>query len=345
MVVIGQERPETIADIDGPTTIDALDEDGSLIEAELPEAAEAIVVPRAMFADALLAYQSGETIEALGFARSAAKGGDMRAQMLAGLILARGEAGVSDDAEARRYLEMAAGQGDVDALLLLGEMAVDGRAGMGEADAQRWFRKAAELGSTQAMRAMSTLNAGSGASAAWENKAAKAGDTEAMRRRAVALQDSDPVAAMEWFEKAAAKGDAEAAYAGAILQLENYDLPPDEARAARLMRVAAEGGVAAGMADWGLLLYQGAGVERDVPASAGWFEKAAKAGDPEGMFLWAFTLAKGEGVPVDYEEAYYWLLKSGSSDVPEYATSRQQLRERLEANVDAAVLERARARQ
>ena len=344
VVVIGQERPSTIGDIDLPQTIAVLGEDGEIDLEALPETVTAPAL-RSSFADARLAYEGGDYPLALRHAKSAGEGGDMRAQMLAGLILARGTAGARDDDGARRYLEMAAGQGDTDALLLLGEMAVDGRAGMTEMDAQNWFRKAANLGNTQAMRALSTLSQDNApVAAAWESKAAREGDAEAMRRRAASLMDSDPVAAMGWLEKAAAKGDAKAAYAAAILQIENYDLPPNEAKAARLMRQAAEAGLPAGMADYGLLVYQGAGVARDLPASAQWFRKAAQAGDSEGMFLWAFTLAKGEGVAQDYGEAYYWLLKSGTSGVDDYDAARQQLRERLEANVDPAVLSAARAR-
>gem|GEM_PF-965165 len=344
VVVIGQERPSTIGDIDIPKTIAVMDEYGEIDMEALPETVSAPAL-RASFADARLAYEGGDMALALRNARSAAESGDKRAQMLAGMILARGSAGYRDDDAAREFLEMAAGQNDPDALLLLGEMAVDGRAGMTTADAQRWFQTAASLGDTQAMRALSTLAEGNPTVAtAWESRAAREGDAEAMRRRAADLMDSDPVAALGWLEKAAAKGDIEAAYAAAILRIENYDIPPDEAKAAALMRQAAEGGLPAGMADYGLLVYQGAGVTRDLPASAAWFRKAAEAGDSEGMFLWAFTLAKGEGVDQDYGEAYYWLLKSGSSGVDDYDAARQQLRERLEANVDASVLAAARAR-
>jgi len=89
-----------------------------------------------------------------------------------------------------------------------------------------------------------------------------------------------------------------------------------------LMKQAAVGGIAAAQADYGLLVYQGAGVERDIDAAARWFEKSANNGDKEGQFLYAFTLAKGEGVEQSYEEAYYWLLKSGNSGVDDKSVNQ-----------------------
>jgi len=85
-------------------------------------------------------------------------------------------------------------------------------------------------------------------------------------------------------------------------------------------------------------------VTKSDTEAAKWFEKSAKGGDKEGQFLYAFTLAKGEGVTQNFEEAYYWLLKSDKSGNDDYDKDRAELKKRLEANVDAAVLARARAR-
>jgi len=134
--------------------------------------------------------------------------------------------------------------------------------------------------------------------------------------------------AADWFSKAASLGNSDA-------QL---------SRAAELMKQAAYSGIAGAQADYGLLVYQGAGAKRSERDAAEWFRKSAEGGDKEGQFLYAFTLAKGEGVSQNYEEAYYWLLKSGESGVDDYDNDRRQLRERLEANVDSAILARARQR-
>ena len=128
------------------------------------------------------------------------------------------------------------------------------------------------------------------------------------------------------------------------MYVENYEIRPDRKKSAALLRQAANASIPPAMADYGLIVYQGAGVEQDSTAAAKWFERAAKAGDSEGQFLYAFTLAKGDGIEKSFEDAYFWLLRSGESGVDAYDKDRKDLRERLEANVDAAVLARARVR-
>ena len=307
--------------------------------------------PALTFADALRAYESGDPGRALVVAKVAGAAGDDRAQLLAGHILMRGETGLVDDFDAVSWLRQAAEAGNVDAMLALGEMSVGTRGGLTPDDAVRYYKMAADRGDTQAMRALSTL-AGEGlgvrqdprVAAAWEETAAGNGDVEAMRRRGEALMDTDPVAALRWLEEAARAGDAPSAYAAAILRLESLDIPPDERAVARLLRQAALGGIPAAQADYGLVVYQGAGTERDIDAAARLFRQAAEGGDPEGRFLWAFTLAKGEGVEADKAEAYYWLLKSGESGVPEYDASRRQLREALEEALEPEVQAEVRGR-
>ena len=337
VLVIGEERPTEIGHIDGPTVFGAVDEDGNLIVEDLPETPSGFRAVNGDFELAKSAYQSGDFAVALREAARAGDAGNPQADMLAGLILVRGYAGSGDTADAVRRLRRAADQGEMDALLLLSELAMDGVGGMNRADAVAYLTKGAALGDTKAKNALARLETTTSASVSQ--------GSERLYLDAVAVRESDPVRAFELLEQAAANGHAGAAYEAAVLQVTNYDLPPDEAKAARLMRQAAEGGIPEAMADYGLMTYQGAGVPQDQVQAAEWFRKAAQAGDKEGQFLWAFTLAKGEGVAQNYEEAYYWLLKSGGdSGVGEYDTSRRQLRERLEENVDAATLERARNR-
>ena len=348
MRVIGEERPTTIADIDGPTVIGAIDEEGNIILEELPDS-RANAPVRADIGTAMRALSDGDGPGALKMAKRL---GTAEGNMLAGMILLDGKAGYVDDEEAVQWLQLAADGGNVDAMIWLGKLAVDGRGGLSPRQAGLYYKRAADLGSTDAMRAMSTLaqdgigfQANDNEAASWERKAAVEGDAEAVYRQGVRVRERDALMAFELFVDAAARGHAEAAYEAAILQMTNYDLPPDEARAATLMRQAAEAGVPEALADYGLMVYQGAGVERDVDAAARYFRMASEAGDKEGQFLYAFSLAKGEGVAQNYEEAYYWLLKSGGdSGVDEYDASRRQLRERLEQNVDRATLERARSR-
>ena len=181
----------------------------------------------------------------------------------------------------------------------------------------------------------------------WLIKASNYGDAGAARKLGDFYFETVPTKALIWYEKAAVKGDVEAAYIAAIMYAKNYDIKPDAGKAAKLLKQAALAGLPAAQADYGLVVYQGNGVESSEIEAAKWFKKAAENGDPEGQFLYAFTLAKGEGVAQSYEDAYYWLLqaeKAKPNNIAEYDQSRAELKKRLEANVDAATLSRARAR-
>jgi len=156
--------------------------------------------------------------------------------------------------------------------------------------------------------------------------------------------EKDPKQALEYYEQAADAGHVEAAYIAGVMYAENFEIRPNAVKSASLLQQAAEGGHAAAQADYGLLVYQGYGATKSDKEAAKWFEKSAKGGDKEGQFLYAFTLAKGEGVAQSFEEAYYWLLKSDKSGNDDYDKDRAELKKRLEANVDRAVLDRARAR-
>jgi len=125
---------------------------------------------------------------------------------------------------------------------------------------------------------------------------------------------------------------------------ENFDIRPDSARSAALLKQAAMGEHAAAMADYGLLVFQGYEVTQSNREAAEWFRKSAQAGDSEGQFLYAFTLAKGEGLEQNFEEAYYWALKSGESGVDEYDADRVTLRKGLEGKLSTAAIARVKAR-
>ncbi len=263
----------------------------------------------------------------------------------------RGETGLIDTEDAARWFRAAADQNHPDALVALGEMALRSQAGMHPREALDWLTRAANTGREDAMRVLADMyGKGHGVekdvnkSAEWLNRASRSGDLQSARRMGDLYFNSDAPIALKWYEKAASDGDSEAAYIAAVMYAENFDIRPNSKKAAILMKQAAVGGIAAAQADYGLLVYQGAGVERDIDAAARWFEKSANNGDKEGQFLYAFTLAKGEGVEQSYEEAYYWLLKSGNSGVDDYDKDRAALKKRLEENVDAATLERARRR-
>jgi len=301
------------------------------------------------------AYEQGDYANALIYGKIAGSGGDADAQALVGHILMRGKAGVADHSDAVKWLLKAANQGHTDAMIALGELALGSNGGLSPADAVKWLTKAADQGRPEAMQALADIylkGKGTAPDPAkgknWLIKASNYGGATAMRRLGDQAFETRPKDALAWYELAAQSGDNQAAYIAAIMYAENFEIKPDAAKAAALLKQAAEGGIPAAMADYGLMVYQGNGAPKSATQAAKWFRKSAIAGDPEGRFLYAFTLAKGDGVPQNYEDAYYWLLRakadSGKTGANDYDRSRQELRTRLENNVAPATLERARKR-
>ena len=296
-------------------------------------------------------FDAGEYDRALALAKLSATQGDADAQYLAGHILMRGQTGLVDLPEAVKWLRLSADQKNSNAMMALGEMSIRSQAGLTPSDALHWFSMASQTNRPDAMRAIGEMYMkGQGLAPdpekglEWLKRAVDFGDGSAARIIADSFFETDAPEALRWYEKAAAAGDAESAYVAAIMYEENFDVKPNTLKMASLMKQAAQGGYPAAQADYGLLVYQGRGVEQSTDQAAKWFEQAAKAGDKEGQFLYAFTLAKGEGVTQSYEDAYYWLLMSGDSDVSDYDNDRKVLKERLEENVDPAILRNARDR-
>ena len=298
-----------------------------------------------VFEDATSAYALGDMQRALYLAEKLGNAGVPNAQVMAGHIHLRGETGLIDADAARVWYEKAAALAETDAYIALGEMALRSLAGLSPSDAMPWMAKAAVLGRSDAKRAIGEMYLkGQGITPDrekaldWIGQAADQNDAIAVRQLADIEFETDPEHALTLYERAADLGDYEAAYIAAIMLAEN------ENKQAALLRQAAEAGHAAAQADYGLLVYQGAGTERSIEDAAKWFEKSAKAGDSEGQYLYAFTLAKGEGVEKSFEDAYFWLLRSGDSDIEDWQKDRSVFRKRLEDNVDKDILKRAKKR-
>ncbi len=307
--------------------------------------------PSVSFDDALSAYNSGDKITALSHARVAARGGSADAAVMAGYILRKGEAGSINLTEAKSWYMQAANKNHPDALVALGEMAIKNEAGLTQSDAVAYLTRASDMGRTDAMRALSDLyRTGQGTTPSSKKsqsllkKASQSFDRDATKRLGDSYFEKDPKQALKYYEQAAEAGHIEAAYIAGVMYAENFEIRPNSAKSAALLKQAAQGGHASAQADYGLLVYQGYGAVKSMTEAAEWFKKSAQGGDKEGQFLYAFTLAKGEGVKQSFEDAYYWLLKSDQSGNDDYDKDRAELKKRLEANVDPTTLARARAR-
>jgi TPR repeat protein len=305
---------------------------------------------------ALSAYQNRKYDSALSLGKTAARAGSSDAAVLVGHILRKGESATPNYTEARRWYDMAAAKGHPDALVALGEMGIRQQGGVTSTDAISYLSRAADAGRTDAMRALADMyRMGKGTKTDpkqaqyWLEKAGQSFDFKGMKALGDSLFETDPKAALKAYEKAASAGDIEAAYIAGVMYAENFDIRPDEQKSADWLRIAAEGGHPAAMADYGLLVYQGVATRQSEKEAAAWFQKSAQKGDSEGQFLYAFTLAKGEGVPQNYEDAYYWVLKSIESaknleGTDFYEKDRLTLKERLENNINPAIISRAKAR-
>ena len=305
----------------------------------------------ANFDVALQAFNAGKFTEALRLSETAANLGSADAAVMAGYILRYGKAGNTDMMTARKWYEQAAAKGHPDAFVALGEMGLRGQAGLSKTDAAAWLTRASDAGRTDAMRALSDLyRMGQGVTANTSESerllknASQSFDAEATKRLGDSLFERDAKTALKHYESAAKAGHIEAAYIAGIMYAENFDIMPNSARSAALLKQAAMGGHPAAMADYGLLVFQGYEATQSNREAAEWFRKSAKAGDSEGQFLYAFTLAKGEGLEQNFEEAYYWALKSGESGVDEYDADRVTLRQGLEGKLSGAAMARIKAR-
>jgi uncharacterized protein len=257
---------------------------------------------------AIAAYKSGDMTEARTLAEPLATSGDAKAAALTGYLYEQGLGGKKDEARATAFYRTAAGKNDLDSLVALGRMGLDGKGNVSLVDAQSFLSRAAEAGRTDAAALLGGAYLGGRFGA------------------------RDPKSAEPWLSKAAAD-DADSAYVLAIIEIDGDGIPPNSASGIRHLKLAADMGHAAAMADYGLLVYQGKASATPSKADAAvWFEKSAKAGDPEGQFLYAYSLATGQGLARDPIQAYIWVLRSSShsASAPEYDSDRGKLKAGLE---------------
>lgn len=253
--------------------------------ARLPPAAQ-----QTAFQAAVSAYRDKDFSTARLQAQRAADAGEREGATLLALLHERGLGGPQNDAEAVRLYRIAAQQNEPDALLALGRLGAARRGAATPGEALSALQKALALKREEAAAPLADLLL-SGAAGA-----------------------RDPAAAASLYQRAARAGDADAAYAAAILLNDADPTPPDDLPAARaLLRQAADAGRAEANADYGLMLYQGAGGARDLPEAARRFRAAAENGDKDGAFYWALVNARGEGVARDLATARRWAEQARGS--------------------------------
>ena len=231
-------------------------------------------------------YYRGEGVsrdyaEALRWWRQAAEQGHARAQNSLGVMYYEGEGVPQNFAEALRWWRQAAEQGHANAQLAIGSM-YSGLIGLlfdfnsrgatqwvreevgddfAEAEAVRWYRRAAEQGHANAQYALGLMYH-------------------------IVLK-SDPVEAVRWYRRAAEQGHSGAQralgeiYAGG----KERGVLRDYMEAAHWYRQVAEQGDAVAQFNLGLMYHEGKGVPRDYVEAYKWFSIAAALLKPASQAL------------------------------------------------------------
>lgn len=231
------------------------------------------------------AYQRGHYIAAMAEARKRVEGRrlDPAAMTLIGKLYADGLGVARNEAEAARWYERAAALGDREAMFALGLARLEGVGGEKDPkEAADWFEKAGEIGQTEAL-----YNLG------------------VMRLQGDAGRP-DYKGAAEAFKAAGDAGQADAQYAYAALLKEGRGVDKNVEESVRwLARAAAQDQIAA-LVEYGIARFNGSGVEKDEADAARLFERAAERGNAIAQNRLARLYAYGRGVGRDPARAAAW---------------------------------------
>jgi len=144
-----------------------------------------------------------------------------------------------------------------------------------DAEAVKWFRKAAEQGHTKAQFNLGVLyDKGQGVAQSsseaekWYTKAAERGDV-----------DAQTSLGPKWYRKAAEQGDAEAQYNLGLSYANGHGVEQSDTEAVKWYRKAAEQGYAPAQNNLGRKYAEGEGVEQSDAEAVKWFRKAAEQGN------------------------------------------------------------------
>lgn len=184
-------------------------------------------------------------------------------------------------------------KGDAQSQYDLGSAFIRGSLGVAkdEAEAVKWFRKAAEQNYAPAQHNLGVCYAnGEGVA-------------------------KDYVEAVKWYRKAAEQNDASAQINLGACYCKGKGVAKDGAEAVKWYRKAADQNLADAQYNLGVCYYSGESVAKDYVEAVKWFRKAAEQSCAQAQYNLGRCYYKGEGVAKDYVEAYKWnLLASAQGD-------------------------------
>lgn len=295
--------------------------------------------PRGDYMMGLYQDARGNPQGALSYYASAARNGNRDAYVEVARALQKGEVVDANPDQAFQMAKQAADEWQIpDAYMLLGYAYMHG---LGcEADsiqAERYTRKAAEMGSSQAMMNLAAMYSvgyvvelDSTQTLYWYERAVENGSVTAMRRLANSYREGsgvpkDPKRAAEIYQMAVDRGNLDAMCRLGLMYEEGEGVVLNSRKAFNLYSQAADRGSAWGMRLVGYCYAQGIYVQEDMEQAAKWFLKAAENGDLQSCYIIGMFYSDGTGVKKNKKEAKRWLTKAAENGHPGAAEALQSL--------------------
>ena len=191
-----------------------------------------------------------------------------------------------------------------------------------EAEAVKWYRKAAEQGHADAQFDLGyCYKEGEGVTqdyseaVKWYRKAAEQGHATAQNNLGYCYEKGHGVPkdyseAVKWYRKAAEQGNARSQYNLAICYDNGEGVAVNKKEAAKWYCKAAEQGDARSQYNLAICYDKGQGVTQDYSEALKWYRKAAEQGDAAAQRILGVCYEYGQGVPHDYSEAVKWYRKA-----------------------------------
>ena len=198
---------------------------------------------------------------------------DRTAQCLLGMCHERGLGFEKSDAEAVKWYRKAAEQGEAIAQYNLGNMYRDGR-GVEQSDVEmvKWYRKSAEQGYATAQNNLGF-----------------------MYQNGRGVEQSN-VEAVKWYRKSAEQGYARAQNNLGVMYQNGRGVEQSDVEAAKWFRKSAEQGYAVAQNNLGWMYQNGRGVEQSDTEAAKWFRKSAEQGYAVAQNWLGWMYENGHGV-------------------------------------------------
>ncbi len=278
---------------------------------------------------AITSYKPGTKLTGFEALRSAAEGGDPRAQNDLGERYEYGRGVNRDVAEAFKWYRESATQGFASGQNNLGRMYSVGRGVAKDVtEAASWLRKSAEQNYAPAQSNYGyALADGRGVavdlpgSVQWFQKSAAQGYAAGQNSLGVAYAnglgvDQDLAKAVGLYEQAANKNDPSAQLNLARAYALGRGTPQNIKLYAAWIRRSAESGNPDGQYGLGIAHTFGLGVPLDASEASKWFRKSADRGNRFGQNALADAYKKGQGVPQDDAEALKWYRLAAKQNSP-----------------------------